>query len=117
MLSFGSDPKSQIIQSHPEMQSYIGLDFDPVAHEKAKGKIDSIQKDSTSDLKTHTFLRNFKNIKSTISEVDEHLLNPGIDGILMDLGMSSMQVCKLLTILQPFYTFAEIVSLNMQDLY
>ncbi|KAL4570282.1 hypothetical protein LXL04_025934 [Taraxacum kok-saghyz] len=83
---------SAIIQSHPEMQSYIGLDFDPVAHEKAKAKIDSIQKDSTSNLKTHTFLRNFKNIKSTISEVDEHLLNPGIDGILMDLGMSSMQV-------------------------
>ncbi|XP_023768633.3 uncharacterized protein LOC111917201 [Lactuca sativa] len=87
---------SAIIQAHPEMQSYVGLDFDPVAHEKAKARIDSIQssmsQDSTSNLKTHTFLRNFKNIKSTISEVDEKLLTSGIDGILMDLGMSSMQV-------------------------
>lgn len=88
---------SAIIQAHPEMQSYIGLDFDPVAHEKAKAKIASIQNAKSNDptssnLKTHTFLRNFKNIKSTLSEVDEKLLTSGIDGILMDLGMSSMQV-------------------------
>lgn len=103
------------------MQSYVGLDFDPVAHEKAKARIDSIQssmsQDSTSNLKTHTFLRNFKNIKSTISEVDEKLLTSGIDGILMDLGMSSMQVCKLLTISNMFhlaclsYKFAETLIL------
>ncbi|KAI7757607.1 hypothetical protein M8C21_016498, partial [Ambrosia artemisiifolia] len=88
---------SAIIQAHPEMQTYVGLDCDPVAHEKAKTKIDMIQTatnscDSTSDLKTHTFLRNFKNIGTTLSEVDEKLLISGVDGILMDLGMSSMQV-------------------------
>ncbi|KAJ0431879.1 putative 16S rRNA (cytosine(1402)-N(4))-methyltransferase [Helianthus annuus] len=88
---------SAIIQAHPEMQTYVGLDCDPVAHGKAKTKIDTIQAatnshDSTSDLKTHTFLRNFKHIRSTLSEVDEKLLISGIDGILMDLGMSSMQV-------------------------
>ncbi|KAI3812538.1 hypothetical protein L1987_17248 [Smallanthus sonchifolius] len=88
---------SAIIQAHPEMQSYVGLDCDPVAHEKAKIKIDLIRTttnscDSTSNLKTHTFLQNFKNIRSTLSEVDEKLLASGIDGVLMDLGMSSMQV-------------------------
>ncbi|XP_024960980.1 uncharacterized protein LOC112501551 [Cynara cardunculus var. scolymus] len=87
---------SAIIQAHPEMQSYVGMDFDPVAHEKAKAKIDLIRNakscDSMSNLKTHTFLRNFKNIRSALSEVDEKLLISGTDGILMDLGMSSMQV-------------------------
>ncbi|KAL8254367.1 hypothetical protein R6Q59_032588 [Mikania micrantha] len=87
---------SAIIQAHPEMQLYVGLDCDPVAHEKAKTKIDLIQTmsscDSPSNLKTHTFLRNFKNIRSTLCEVDEKLLVSGINGILMDLGMSSMQV-------------------------
>jgi 16S rRNA C1402 N4-methylase RsmH len=33
---------------------------------------------------------NFKNIRSTLSEVDEKLLISGDDEILMDLGMSSM---------------------------
>nr|XP_043608772.1 ribosomal RNA small subunit methyltransferase H isoform X2 [Erigeron canadensis] len=87
---------SAVIRAHPEMQSYVGLDCDPIAHEKAKAKIDLIRNanshDSSSNLRTHTFLRNFKNIKSTISEVDEKLLISGVDGILMDLGMSSMQV-------------------------
>nr|GFB19987.1 ribosomal RNA small subunit methyltransferase H [Tanacetum cinerariifolium] len=83
-------------KAHPEMQTYIRLDFDPVAHEKEKVKIELIipfnPDDSTSTLKTHTFLGNFKNIKSTLSKVDEKLLISGVDGILMDLGMSSMQI-------------------------
>ncbi|XP_071702918.1 uncharacterized protein [Rutidosis leptorrhynchoides] len=87
---------SAIVQRHSEMQTYVGLDFDPVAHEKAKAKIDMIKttksRDSTINLKTYTFLRNYKNIRSTLSEVDEKLLISGVDGILMDLGMSSMQV-------------------------
>lgn len=93
-----------MIKAHPEMQSYVGLDVDPVAHEKAKAKIDLIQSakscDWISNLKTHTFLRNFKNIRSTLAEVDEKLLISGIDGILMDLGISSMQVCKLSTLIK-----------------
>nr|GEV31788.1 uncharacterized protein [Tanacetum cinerariifolium] len=35
--------------------------------------------------------RNFKNIRSTLSKVDDKLLISGVDGIVMDLGMSSMQ--------------------------
>nr|GEV13481.1 hypothetical protein [Tanacetum cinerariifolium] len=52
-----------MIKANPEMQTYIGLDFDPVTHEKA----------------------------STLSNVDDKLLISGVDGIVMDLGMSSMQ--------------------------
>ena len=68
-----------------------------MAYEKARARIDAILNgDSchpTSDLKTHTILKNFRHIKSVLSEVDKKLLDTGVDGILMDLGMSSMQVC------------------------
>lgn len=84
---------SAIVQAHPELKLYIGLDVDPTAHEKARARIKAISHDGvTSDLKVHTFLKNFKHIKSVLSEVDAKLLNHGVDGILMDLGMSSMQV-------------------------
>lgn len=87
---------SAIIQAHPELKLYIGMDVDPVAHEKARAQIDAILNgDSclpTSDLKTHTVLKNFRCIKSVLNEVDKKLLDTGVDGILMDLGMSSMQV-------------------------
>ena len=73
------------------------MDVDPVAHQKARAQIDTLlHGDScctTSELKVHTFLKNFRYIKSVLSEVDEELIHSGVDGILMDLGMSSMQVC------------------------
>uniref|UniRef100_A0A5B7BDW1 Putative S-adenosyl-L-methionine-dependent methyltransferase, MraW n=1 Tax=Davidia involucrata TaxID=16924 RepID=A0A5B7BDW1_DAVIN len=86
---------SAIIQSHPEMQLYVGLDVDPVAQEKALDRINVIlhgNRNSTNDLKTHILLNNFRDIKSVLHKVDEKLQTPGLDGILMDLGMSSMQV-------------------------
>ncbi|KAF5207530.1 Ribosomal rna small subunit methyltransferase h [Thalictrum thalictroides] len=87
---------SAIIQGHPELQLYVGLDVDPVAHEKAQTYLDSfLNRNSggtTSDFTMHTFQKNFKDIKSILSEVDEKLLIDGVDGILMDLGVSSMQV-------------------------
>ncbi|KAK7852443.1 ribosomal rna small subunit methyltransferase h [Quercus suber] len=86
---------SAIIQAHPELKLYFGMDVDPVAYEKARARIDAILNgDSchpTSNLKTHTVLKNFRHIKSVLSEVDKKLLDTGVDGILMDLGMSSMQ--------------------------
>lgn len=88
--------KIKIIQAHPEMQSYVGLDIDPVAHEKARARINVIlhdnSSDSSSNMKAHILLKNFKDIKSALVEIDDKLLQSGVDGILMDLGMSSMQV-------------------------
>lgn len=86
----------QIIQAHPELKYYIGMDVDPLALEKAQARIDSLVcSDSCSPtyLKTYSVLRNFRHIKSVLNEIDENLLDSGVDGILMDLGMSSMQVC------------------------
>ncbi|KAL5995003.1 hypothetical protein ACLOJK_025061 [Asimina triloba] len=74
---------------------YVGLDIDPIAHAKAQPRIDAVlhndSSPASSDLKTHTFLKNFRYIKSVLGEIDEDLPG-GVDGILMDLGMSSMQV-------------------------
>lgn len=83
----------QIIEGHPEMEVYVGLDVDPVALEKARARINSVLHNPTfSTLKASTFLENFRYVKSLLCDVDETLLDTGIDGILMDLGMSSMQV-------------------------
>lgn len=78
------------------MQSYVGLDVDPVAHEKALAQINVILHDnSSSNMEAHILLNNFKDIKSVLADVDEKLLVSGVDGVLMDLGMSSMQVSFL----------------------
>ncbi|KAK6158610.1 hypothetical protein DH2020_005924 [Rehmannia glutinosa] len=85
-----------IIQAHPEMEFYVGLDVDPVAHQIAQAQINNVlQKDSgrsAADLQVHTHLKNFKSIKAVLQDIDGNHLIPGVQGILMDLGMSSMQV-------------------------
>ncbi|CAO2816572.1 unnamed protein product [Amaranthus hypochondriacus] len=85
-----------IIQAHPELKTYIGLDVDPVAHEKAQYRINNMLNSTPSNTninpKAHLHLRNFREIKQVIGHVEEQLLLSGVDGILMDLGMSSMQV-------------------------
>ncbi|GAA0157673.1 methyltransferase [Lithospermum erythrorhizon] len=90
---------SAIIQAHPEMDVYVGLDIDPVAHEIARIRINDISTRNvpgrTSALRVHTFQKNFRHIKSQLNDVDEKLIVNGVDGILLDLGMSSMQVCLL----------------------
>lgn len=83
---------SAIIEGHPEMEVYVGLDVDPVALDKARARINSVLNSPNSTLKAYTFLENFRCLKSLLSDVDETLLDTGLDGILMDLGMSSMQV-------------------------
>lgn len=83
---------SAIIEGHPEMEVYVGLDVDPVALEKARARINSVLNSPDSTLKAYTFLENFRCVESLLSDVDETLLETGLDGILMDLGMSSMQV-------------------------
>ncbi|RZC53538.1 hypothetical protein C5167_012395 [Papaver somniferum] len=85
---------SAIISAHPELELLVGLDVDPKAHEKAKLHINDVLNlnEQASALKVITRLKNFKDIKSVLSEVDEKILTHGVDGILMDLGMSSMQV-------------------------
>ncbi|KAF8035077.1 hypothetical protein BT93_C1187 [Corymbia citriodora subsp. variegata] len=87
---------SAIIQAHSELQCYLGMDVDPMAHQMAKTKIDSLScgdsSSTSSNLRGYFLLRNFRFIKSVVDEIGDELMDSGFDGILMDLGVSSMQV-------------------------
>lgn len=72
------------------------MDVDPAAHEKATTRIKSFLNDK-SDLRTFTVLKNFRFIKPVLANIGNQILTDGVDGILMDLGISSMQVWKTLT--------------------
>lgn len=62
--------------------------MDSLAHDIAQPRLDAVL---NAGVKAITVLRNFRDVKSVLREIAElHLL--GVDAILMDLGMSSMQV-------------------------
>ncbi|KAL4372041.1 hypothetical protein AHAS_Ahas06G0226100 [Arachis hypogaea] len=85
---------SAVINGHAELKYFVGMDVDPVAHNMAQARINSVvEKQLDGGVKVFTLLRNFRHIKSALRETgDERLVDGSIDGILMDLGMSSMQV-------------------------
>lgn len=72
----------------------MGMDMDPAVHDQARARIEKLlaMDSRASKLAAYTHVRNFKYIKSVLGGVDENLLDVGVDGILMDLGISSMQV-------------------------
>lgn len=84
---------TNVIRGHPELKYFVGMDVDPVGRDTAQSRISSVLDDRESSVKVFTVLRNFRHIKSVLRGTgEEHLGDPSIDGILMDLGMSSMQV-------------------------
>lgn len=87
---------SAIIKAHPEMKLLVGMDVDPVASEIAQDRIKCLLDEdcygSTTALQVHTVVKNYKYIKSVLGCLDSRLVGSGVNGILMDLGMSSMQV-------------------------
>ncbi|QCD99598.1 uncharacterized protein LOC114193266 [Vigna unguiculata] len=76
-----------VIKGHPEMKFFVGMDVDSAAHDIAQPRLDAVL---SGDVKAFTVLRNFRDVKSVLREISD--LHMGVDGILMDLGMSSMQV-------------------------
>jgi 16S rRNA C1402 N4-methylase RsmH len=93
-----------MMEAHPEMELYVGMDVDPTALEIGRGHIEAFLagreanaagKDALQGtLRAYTHVKNFKYIKQVLGSVDESLAvgTSGVDGILIDLGMSSMQV-------------------------
>ncbi|KAH0434065.1 hypothetical protein IEQ34_026909 [Dendrobium chrysotoxum] len=87
---------SAIIEAHRELELFVGLDMDNLAVDKARTRIEALVSDGfREELKVYTHVRNFKYIKAVLDGVDENLLSEGVDGIFMDLGISSMQVDNL----------------------
>lgn len=70
-----------ILEAHPEIEKLIGIDQDPVAREIAKGRLSPWQQKITI-------------VSGNFSQLSAHLSKLGIrkvDGILLDIGVSSMQ--------------------------
>ncbi|XVF66008.1 hypothetical protein PTKIN_Ptkin09bG0295800 [Pterospermum kingtungense] len=85
---------SAIIKSHPQLKLFVGMDVDPLAFHMARSHINALShSDPHPQFQAFTFLNNFRHIKSLLRQVDHpDIFSSGVDGILMDLGMSSMQV-------------------------
>ncbi|KAG0467001.1 hypothetical protein HPP92_018581 [Vanilla planifolia] len=84
---------SAIIEAHRELELFVGLDVDPLALDKSRARIEALLSDGSRDeLRAYTHVRNFKYIKAVLDGIDENLLSEGVDGIFLDLGLSSMQV-------------------------
>lgn len=95
----------QIIRAHPELKLHIGVDVDPSALAKARAHLNSLlHGQAHPHLKTHTFAKNFRHIKSVLGQIDENILCSGVDAILMDLGMSSMQVLLCSSLMEMLFS-------------
>uniref|UniRef100_R7WGH0 Uncharacterized protein n=1 Tax=Aegilops tauschii TaxID=37682 RepID=R7WGH0_AEGTA len=94
----------EMMEAHPEMELHVGMDVDPSALEIGQRHIEAFLASRATEeggedalqgtLRAYTHVKNFKYIKHVLGGVDESLADgsSGVDGILIDLGMSSMQV-------------------------
>uniref|UniRef100_A0A453N8W4 Ribosomal RNA small subunit methyltransferase H n=1 Tax=Aegilops tauschii subsp. strangulata TaxID=200361 RepID=A0A453N8W4_AEGTS len=97
-------PSPSMMEAHPEMELHVGMDVDPSALEIGQRHIEAFLASRATEeggedalqgtLRAYTHVKNFKYIKHVLGGVDESLADgsSGVDGILIDLGMSSMQV-------------------------
>lgn len=85
--------------------------MDPIAHKEAKPRLQTWTSSMTG---LHLICTNFRNIKKAVQDVDLELEYQGVNGILMDLGMSSMQV--VLTTLKAFGSFAFVLFFFLHGL-
>ena len=79
-----------MLASHPEMQTLIALDVDPTAHEIASARLEQLKQDTKSRCRLIFARDNYVNLQAAVSATSCVL--GGADGILLDLGVSSMQV-------------------------
>lgn len=97
-----------ILAAHPELKTFIGLDVDPRAHAEARQKIDKLvpggNRDSQS-LSLHLVKSNFEDVHAVLKSLDGDAAKEGIDGMLLDLGVSSMQVRQFRLILKQVTKF------------
>jgi 16S rRNA (cytosine1402-N4)-methyltransferase len=71
-----------LLEAHPEIEQYYGFDQDPDALEIAKKRL------SHWESKVNYIRSNFVHMKEELAEKNVS----GVDGILLDLGVSSMQL-------------------------
>lgn len=78
-----------LLQQHPECKHFIGIDMDPVAHALAEQKLTVL---SESCPHIHLLQGNFGHMQALLQQLPGRTNEGDIDGMLLDLGISSMQV-------------------------
>ena len=85
-----------IASAHPEVHTILGIDIDPSAHEIARQRLEPLIEQRRLDpdvthrlLHLKPFTGNYSEIKMALNE---SRTEGGVDAILMDLGVSSMQL-------------------------
>mmetsp|Transcript_11093 Transcript_11093/g.20935 ORF Transcript_11093/g.20935 Transcript_11093/m.20935 type:complete len:413 (+) Transcript_11093:129-1367(+) len=78
-----------ILSQHKEMKTLIGFDVDPYALEIAGG---NLRNSAPPGLNLHLERSNFRELVARLQALSPGLERGGVDAILLDLGVSSMQV-------------------------
>lgn len=78
--------------AHPEVETYLGLDVDPVAHDLGSTRLKQVLTNLG-----HTPHLSFQraNYSQMLKAAENCFDGKKADGILLDLGVSSMQVAPL----------------------
>ena len=85
------------------MQQFWGLDVDATAHEIASVKLQSAKQKQDWKCQLNFTQRNYSEIKKVLREDDP---DAAADAILLDLGVSSMQVDTCLLFLQSCFAWS-----------
>ncbi|KAL0051717.1 hypothetical protein WJX82_000937 [Trebouxia sp. C0006] len=78
-----------LLQQHPECECFVGIDVDPTAHELAAEHLKQVQLPNTQ---ISLLQGNFGSMQQLLQQVPGNMQQGGVNGILLDLGISSMQV-------------------------
>ncbi|GAX85076.1 hypothetical protein CEUSTIGMA_g12496.t1 [Chlamydomonas eustigma] len=79
-----------LAKAHSEMEHLVGIDLDPTAHAIAQERLKSSV--NRSCLTTSFVHGNYSEVDKALSSLPSGQLNGQVDGMLMDLGVSSMQL-------------------------
>jgi len=85
---------SAMIKGHPEMEHFIGFDVDSSAHALARPRLEAAREAASRDssaaapLKLSLVQANFRQMREAL----DALKITGVDGIVLDLGVSSMHL-------------------------
>lgn len=78
-----------LLSAHPEMQTFVGIDVDPTAHEIASARLSALKQQQEIPCDLLFAQHNYSQMGAAMQSLTG---DQAADGILLDLGVSSMQV-------------------------
>ena len=79
-----------IAEQHPEMACLVGIDVDPAAHQIAQQRIQA--EAERKGFHFHPVQGNFAGLSELVAALPQAATGRGADAVLMDVGVSSMQL-------------------------